>query len=137
MKVTKQQVMQALATEPLLPGNFVLLSNETTGKFGSVCPVCAVGAVIRSIGIENYDIHKVAQNNTKHDLITHGNPIKLLQNGKPWNALSVFFEVAAADLAMQLGVHESDLMPIDMKPVRAETIDWVDKNFPEELELDI
>lgn len=49
--VTKEQIIEAIKTEPLVPGRWVQSLDD-----GNECGVCAVGAVLRRAGYKNIEI---------------------------------------------------------------------------------
>lgn len=54
MKITKQQVLKALETEPLKRGQWV---DRAYLNYIGDCNVCAVGAVLRQAGLTNREIY--------------------------------------------------------------------------------
>jgi hypothetical protein len=52
-KVTKQQIIDAVLTEPLTFGKYIDFDRMND----STCQVCAVGAVLRKVGFSNNDIY--------------------------------------------------------------------------------
>lgn len=55
MKVSKTEIVMALATEPLAAGNWISNTNETLED----CSACALGAVVRSSFFKDKPIKEV------------------------------------------------------------------------------
>lgn len=93
--VTKRQVIKALEKEFLIAGFFVFNDQMTTV---GTCGVCAVGAVLRSRGLENDRIYKLTswwQNGCSIAQESAAEPEKipeLLEKGDYMSALSTKFE---------------------------------------------
>lgn len=137
MRITKEEIIKALETEPLAQGKFIYHPKceawVETLVFTSnpECKVCAVGAVLRNklpIGSLHWFYNKVV-NLTKYskfeedaedsfdsiDLFIDS----LIEQEDYLSALSVFFEDQPKELA------------------RENTIEFVKDNFPEEIEVNL
>ncbi len=99
MKITKAQVLKAIATETLTPGPYVADGPCLTS---SICTVCAVGAVLRSQGLKDHQIKLVASetcrgepNRLNRDLsLLAAKEVgkRLIKKRRYFNALSIVFE---------------------------------------------
>lgn len=58
--VTREQILEAIKTEPLTSGYWVQYRNDEDGIYGinldPNCPVCAIGGVLRKSGLSNEEI---------------------------------------------------------------------------------
>lgn len=117
MKITKQDVIDAIRNEPLLQAG-VFVSRDPQGN---VCSVCAVGAVLRKF----YDVsNRLETQNLIASMmqggeVAYGNPYRLLDEGRLYNAVSVKFE-STYDITRNL------------EATRNQTVDFVEKYGPEE-----
>ncbi len=106
MIITKGEVLDALATEPLRARQFV----DSTDNGNPTCHVCAVGAMLRRKGLTNNQIWFVGSRLIKQDMVSVGmfvskevarnKAVELTQQGKYLHALSIIFE------------HSSNTMPL-------------------------
>jgi hypothetical protein len=99
MQVTKQQIIHALETEPLYPGEWLQIpfnQNPLTTPASEACLVCAVGAVLRSLHPDSpvAQLRDLIQKATQNGQLCWGPPEQELEQGCYWNALSCFFERA-------------------------------------------
>lgn len=114
MKVTKDEVVRALLTEPLLAPNY----------FADVisCRVCAVGAVLRNCAkMSDKEINHYGDNLMKvdYDITSYASVRDVkeaLEAGNHMAALSAYFE----------GIARGN---------REETVQFVLDNFPSEIEI--
>ena len=58
LKVTKDQVFDALATEPLQPGQFFRNNLDEEPQW-ETCKVCAVGAIMRKAGVFSDSVNEI------------------------------------------------------------------------------
>lgn len=135
MNFTRKQVLEAINNEPLRGGNFVHL-NWTSVE--GVCPVCAVGAVLRNVGYPDTEITSIAARITKfnsrsplkglpvtnsdHVYLSNTNVLirKMLNKKRYLNALSIKFE----ELYEAYGGFESESIVVD------KLSNWVKRNIP-------
>lgn len=132
IKLTKAQVLKALATEPLKATAWV----ETKGKSKKVCNVCAVGAVFHKAGLGPKAIDQCAQDLylSGSDTATESDLDKAIDEGKYLSALSMKFETLARKLADVLGLTDTaDLTKEQTKLLKPVLIKWVKDNFPTQL----
>jgi hypothetical protein len=102
MLITKEQIIEAIRTEPLAPGYWVTGPDGGPPDVGATehCAVCAVGALLRGCtDLRPREAQDLAYDITSGGPITGGNPEHLLSTGRPLNALSCLFEASTRDLA--------------------------------------
>ena len=123
MRVTKNQIIEAISTESLIGGAWFYTKD---------CAVCAVGAVLRRcLNIKDREIAGVANeivNWPEH------RDIELVLKRKDWlSALSSFFEQEweSRDVDLYEGKKHEELVAL----VRKRTIEFVEHNFPDEIEI--
>jgi hypothetical protein len=140
VRITREQIIEAIQTEPLKPGRWI---DGTT----STCPVCAVGGVLRRAGVHPLRIPGTASRLCGVQPATAGagegaldRARALLRDGYPVNALSVAFEGLA-----QEHLNENAADPFD--PASAEDlaagdaareplIAFVRETFPDSITID-
>ena len=98
LKIARDRVIQALRTEPLRPGRFFHINNDTSAQD---CQVCAVGAVLRQHAsaallarFDNYgDLHttRITQTFCKGSAVC-SDPGELIKQKNYMGALSSYFE---------------------------------------------
>lgn len=145
VEITKEQVIKALKTEPLKAGNWITLGRSgPDGEWieydDSSCPVCAVGAVLRNtLDEKKYRITDAAWYIfTGQNTIGQGDTeLELLESltGPHIVRLSQYFE-GLWSLARKRG-RNWDLSRHQIYRIRKKMIAFVEKNFPESIELDI
>lgn len=95
MIITKKDVLKAIRTENLTSGQFIEPKFDFSKEvFDSTCKVCAVGAVLRTIGVEDQDINDTACDITSITGSGHAIP-ELLKRKDYMSALSCKFESMA------------------------------------------
>ncbi len=120
MRITKEQVLEAIYQEPLKRQDlWIDKTYEAEGR----CPVCVVGGVLRRGGVEDKEISKEAVRACGGELIVTGTPSLLLDDGKYLNALSCLFEQQ----------HRDD--PLVNQEDREELASFVKEYFPDEFEV--
>ena len=128
--ISRKDILQAIRTEPLLPGAWIhsrFDDKKSMLVLDDECPVCAVGAVLRKAGIVSYLIATTAAFNvdSAFDYLGGANVEEMkaaLQEGAYLNALSMKFE----KLAKTYGVG---------KRTRDRLVKFVKANFPKEIEI--
>lgn len=126
--VTKNEVLKAIATEPLAPNSWAHDSIKRNGK----CAVCAVGAVIRAAGAtEIGDLRYHAEASTSGRSIVTGDIGSLLAQGLYMNALSCHFETVSKQVTgAESGADIGLLRGQDLRKVRASCKAFVTEHFP-------
>jgi len=121
MKIYKEDVLEALETEPLGWSGWYFPATVTKD---TTCTVCAVGAVLRHAGVSPNSITPIAINITKGAIA----PSEWGSGRLPTNwmaALSYLWESLRADPYKQTPIEEArDIM-----------IEWVEANVPEDIDL--
>lgn len=132
MKITKEQVLTAIKTEPLKAGSFL----RADGKPINECEVCAVGAVMRNVlnnKIEDEDdFHKLCGRVTREQFIDNDVDV-LLKNENYLGALSNYFEEMIDCKTWVPG----DINLIATQDDIKELVTFVEENFPEEFEVNV
>lgn len=132
MIITRRDILKAIRTEKLKNQNWITLpvlgvddyGYKITGKPSSTCKVCAVGAVLRTVGIPNNRISITAG-----QIVSNGNfnsgedELAELREGRYMNALSVRFE----NLAKKYGCG---------KKTKEILIRFVKRHFPKTIEIE-
>lgn len=145
--VTREEVLEAVAKENLMPNHFVMHLRDGDGRDAATknqCVVCAVGAVVRrkTRGVRNLSINTLSSR-----AATSVDPTYAISNDgllearslikvAPWNALSVAFETIAsnADLSEHDEIGSKEYKK-KLAMVRKNLTAWVKKNFPRKVEL--
>ena len=135
MRIDRDHIIKALETEPLCKGSWItskkweecisesdnpldLKPEQFTGNQLD-CPVCAVGATLRSAGVEPIYLEMVAMDVCGYAYTgAFSDTEKELKRGNYLGALSIFFESREWD-------------------TREDLINWVKKNIPEDYLLEI
>lgn len=123
-RITKAQVLEAIANEPLWPGNWVALfipQDQTPDN----CNVCAVGAVLRHKGLPRDEITQAGDQLLDRGDISseYWENIPVLLKDKLYlNALSVKFEYLCED-------HDYSKAR-GLKTIRKKLAQFVEENFP-------
>lgn len=120
MLITRDTILEALRTEPLVAGYFVAPPNDALE-----CGVCAVGAVMRSVGASDALIRRTA-----HHMCQGGSVLEELSMA--WEQMNTqkWFE--------ERGAGESYYnQPSWSEPLRSEIIDWAERNVPAHYALHI
>lgn len=86
MKITRDDVVTAIASETLIPNEWV----EQEGNPG--CRVCAVGAVLRRAGLANGEIKRLAPEATNRAFAASQHLNAVIGDGNWLGALSIQFE---------------------------------------------
>lgn len=142
MEITKVQILEAIAREPLRAGWWI---TPTAGEQDlATCPVCAVGGVLRSVGVQPERVAEVAARATRRDRVCPddadegstvddmlGEARELADEGLYMNALSVAFEGLSG---LRVG---PDHMRLDMGSIRDELAEFVTEHFPAVVRLDV
>ena len=116
MKIYKEDVIEALYTEPLGWNGWFAVDD-----FNSDCSVCAVGAVLRNRGVNGYKISGIAITLVRGAYAPDDNKKHLPKN---WiSALSYVWE--------SLIIGET----IPVEEARSCIIEWAEKNLPEDIDL--
>lgn len=118
--VTKEEIIEAIETEPLRAGSWFYDYDHTTNF--ETCSVCAVGAVLRRAGLKERDELDIDLEVCNDEYFGLYKLKDALSCGNFMGALSIKFE----DLSEQV---ES------MDEVREKLIKFVKENFPDEVEL--
>jgi hypothetical protein len=96
MKITRKQVLEAIRTEKLHAGAFLRPRYEGVDRYmeDSRCEVCAVGAVLRHVGIPNSEINDRASNllTVEAGWTSDSDEFEELEDGNFLAALSIKFE---------------------------------------------
>lgn len=140
--VSKQDILEALAKEPLIGETWVDPDRIYEGRWGlkettDSCRVCAVGAVLRGIGLANDEIDKSAKSYTQDDFVlpyaedydrkeVERIAQDKLKEGNPLGALSCIFE-----WAFQMGNERGDAE----REGRCTAMKFVRDHFPDKLRL--
>lgn len=127
MKFTRDQVIEALMSEPLTFGAWVRPNLKSGSSSG--CAVCAVGAVLRSAGLSDEEIHSDALGYTD-GLAAFGNWENEIKVGNYLGALTCFFE----------SMHDRNMRPPAIEHTtddqRMCAVEWVGERFPAVFEAD-
>ena len=141
MIVTKEQILDAIMTEPLKPGSWFSVYSGTADP--QLCPVCAVGAVLRKacnvIPFDNghYTTPSGDIRHVMDDVINWDYPCTYVNTegflpDTPWmNKLSAVFE----DMCYE--VEDEPDQKLAMEAVRLELCDYVREEFPENIEVNV
>lgn len=145
MQVTKLQVCEALMTEPLVAGSWVQCASDHEEYKN--CGVCAVGAVLRKCGLSNSHITRRAVRVTDGEDSVSKCVEDALQANHLILALSRFFEqmirrrcsTSCIDYIDDRRSGFSFDMTDDERAVtyqeRLKLVEFVDKNFPETIDI--
>lgn len=143
VSVSRKKICDAIAKEPttrLEDGNWYDADSDS-GL--TDCSVCAVGAVMRNACLDRRqpahaiaDAAWAATASSRH-VAAHSieTPESLVADRFYMNALSVFFEKGYNDLEIW-GLQGRSRM-LAVKALKAECIDFIKKNFPPKIEIDI
>lgn len=132
MIVTRRDILKAIRNEKLKNQNWITLpvlgtdqlGYKITGEPSSTCKVCAVGAVLRTVGIPNDRISITADQIVSNGNCTSGgDELAELREGRYMNALSVRFE----NLAKKYGCG---------KKTKEILIRFVKRHFPKTIEIE-
>lgn len=144
--VTKDQVIEALKTEPLRAGSFFDMFH---GSQLETCDVCAIGAVMRkTLGVKT--LRSLTFSTSLFDLGSFlckgyyskvvGVSISNLLNKKNyWGAPSSYFEKTAGQISDKIYYRVAYLDPAanlhneEIAVLRKKTISFVRRNFPDKL----
>lgn len=161
IELTKQQVAQAVAEEPLLNTGVwfkyakeTLLAPDPLIRDADVCSMCAVGAVLRralhpeqSVAAMNIAAQCATSVNGMYDKVRPDNCCNTLEEaqqlvraGACMSALSVFFEgtwMVEADKNMNMYGDEKLNIVQFVEHVRALTVAFVNDNFPDVVSVNI
>lgn len=123
MIITRDDVLYALATEPLTYGVFASDFDDDT------CTVCAVGATLRKVGIPTDEIHGLGYRVTRRICAASDASVpRLLSDGLYMSALSVEWERRCE---IQWDANDCEPLSFDqIDAIRGEMIVWVANNFP-------
>lgn len=153
IKITKEEVIQAMKTEPLAAGTFFHNSNLAGAKCSYLtyevmqekysnnlgCPVCAVGAIIDT-KVKEHNISLTDANIISKNIVTIPigiSPEYLISKGKYLSALSCLFEsTCVPGISPALDHKYTTKKGLANYKTRRILIDFVRKNFPTELEID-
>lgn len=120
--ISKRKIILALMKEPLTRNNF--FEERDNPK----CKVCAVGAVLRAVNVEQYEMfgHRVTKGRNASVPKPHLSKVigELLKDKNYLGALSMYHETKSADKTV-LGVKH-----------RMKLANFVLKNFPSKLTFD-
>jgi hypothetical protein len=124
--ITRRDVLAAIRTEPLRPGNWVVTTENVK------CEVCAVGAVLRHAGLNNEEIFEfgdIMMHYGKCSVDGYGSKEDIedtiqgmLRNNRYLHALSITFEFYSRRLGKG-------------KRIRKVLANFVKKNFPKTIKL--
>lgn len=132
MKVTKAQIIEAIKTEPLRAGSWYTTEGDGT------CSACAVGAVLRNAckmyysDIEDHALGKYKSHSSYPDEMLLNS---LFQEGRYMEALSCFFEDACENASDEENCYSDEISKSAMSEIRQRTIEFVEKNFPDEVSI--
>lgn len=128
MRITRKEIIRVIRTERLKGGQWIQedLTNENDELYHSGCKVCAVGAVLRSKGVDNSDIDFRARTlmDSAFGCSESGDVEYALERKAYLNALSIKFETLAARLGAG-------------KRTREQLIKFVKANFPKQFNVNI
>lgn len=130
MRVTKQNVIDAIKNEPLL------IAGPFAEKVDEGCAVCAVGAVIRQSfpDLNPRQIARVGRILTKDvNASVSGDYTEELRQGRPYAALSCFFEQAMAEHGLRL--YDVKGEPDRLERVRQDVIEFVEEQCPDDWDM--
>lgn len=115
--ITKDLILEAIATEPLTAGRFI---RYHSGLYDE-CYVCAVGAVLRRVGVDNCDITLTAKVVTEYNYTKH----EVAEADNWMSAISIVWETLNYN------------HPGDIENNRQVLLAWVEDNVPDDYELQI
>lgn len=132
MKITKQEILKAIKTEPLRAGHFIGASDEfgyekLNSKKGKSCTVCAVGAVLRNKikDVTIQDFNSICANSVEYWTEFSGMEAQYLIEKKDYlSALSVEFETLSNKFKTKAAI-------------RKKLIKFVQDNFPKTINVKI
>lgn len=128
--ITKQNMIDAVKTEPLAPGVWISMVGTID------CEVCAVGGVLRAAGVQEDSINQVANNCTSYSHVEWNSECEdsgwrdiddlledYIDDGKYLAALSIKFEDLANDSSIATA--------------RVELVEWIEDNIPSDMKISI
>lgn len=135
--ISKAKCIEAVKTEPLRGGHWVQ-SFELRPDSQRNCSVCAVGAVLRKAGCDDYSMDEVASRLVVLALAYSHNAAreirKALKEKRHLDALSMYFESLANP--QDPGATLSPILEgKNLSRIRSKLVKFIDKNFPKRIEL--
>jgi len=118
MKITRSDVLRAIAKEPLKPGAYV----RSDGKDPGDCSVCAVGAVLRYKGLHNDRLQSAG------DYVTQGKAVIDFAPGRSWHT-TVETELEKKNYLGALSCFYEKIAPSRSR-IRDRLRKWVQENLP-------
>ena len=128
MKVMRSDVIKALEKEPILCAGEIL-----KGSLNPNCAVCAVGAVLRRVGVTQSNLDLMGRRITNHQYSASSSLPLALKEQNWLGAISIKWEQLArkvADKDLGPGSYSSDLTPDQTEKLRKPMLKWVREKIP-------